>query len=96
METVSIQLPKADASGEIMTYKAYIDNIKAKTGKDPEDFLALAKEKGLTKHAELLSWLKSDCGLGHGHANAIILYIQNPELAKRKILEDAKKEKAKK
>ena len=79
-----------------MTYKAYIDNIKAKTGKDPEDFLALAKEKGLTKHAELLSWLKSDCGLGHGHANAIILYIQNPGLAKKKILEDAKKEKAKK
>jgi len=79
-----------------MTYKAYIDNIKAKTGKDPADFLALAKEKGLTKHAELLSWLKSDCGLGHGHANAIILYIQNPGLAKKKILEDARKEKAKK
>ena len=79
-----------------MTYKAYIDNIKAKTGKDPEDFLALAKEKGLTKHAELLSWLKSDCGLGHGHANAIILYIQNPELAKKKILQDTRKEKAKK
>jgi len=89
-------LPKADASGEIMTYKAYIDNIKAKTGKDPEDFLALAQEKGLTKHAELLSWLKSDCGLGHGHANAIILYIQNPELGKKKILEDTRKEKAKK
>ena len=79
-----------------MTYKAYIDNIKAKTGKDPEYYRAVAKEKGLAKHSELLGWLKSDCGLGHGHANAIILYIQNPELAKRKILEDAKKEKAKK
>ncbi len=67
-----------------MTYKAYIDNIKAKTGKDPEYFQALAKEKGLAKHGELLTWLKSDCGLGHGHANAIILYIQNPELAKRR------------
>jgi len=79
-----------------MTYKAYIDNIKAKTGKDPEYYRAVANEKGLAKHSELLGWLKSDCGLGHGHANAIILYIQNPELAKRKILEDAKKEKAKK
>jgi hypothetical protein len=55
----------------------------------------MAKEKGLSKHAELLEWLKTDCGLGHGHANAIILYIQDPELAKRKILEDEKKEKAK-
>src|SRR5437588_46015 len=51
-----------------MTYKAYIDNIRAKTGKDPEYFQKQAKEKGLVSHAELLSWLKSDCGLGHGHA----------------------------
>jgi hypothetical protein len=79
-----------------MTYKAYIDNIKAKTGKDPEYFRAEAKKKGLTKHGELLAWLKTDCGLGHGHANAIILYIQDPELAKKKIEADAKKEKAKK
>src|SRR5207247_11443054 len=76
-----------------MTYKAYIDNIRTKTGKDPEYFQALARENGLVKHAELLAWLKSDCGRGHGHANAMILYIQNPELARRKLRDDAKKEK---
>ena len=81
---------------EQVTYKAYIDNIKAKTGKDPEYYQAMAKEKGIVKHAELLAWLKSDCGLGHGQANAMILYIQNPELAKRKIREDAKNEKSRK
>ena len=74
-----------------LTYKAYIDNIKAKTGKDPEYFQEMAKKKGLVKYSELLAWLKTDCGLGHGHANAMILYIQNPTLAKRKMLEDAKK-----
>ena len=79
-----------------MTYKAYIDNIMAKTGKDPEYFQKLAKEKRLVSHAELLSWLISDCGLGHGHANAIILYIKDPELAKKKLVKDAKREKAKK
>jgi len=79
-----------------VTYKAYIDNIKAKTGKDPEYYREEAKKKGLAKHGELLAWLKSDCGLGHGHANAIILYIQDPELARKKILEDARKEKPKK
>lgn len=78
-----------------MTYKAYIDNIKAKTGKGPEYYLAEAKKKGLSKHSELLKWLKSDCGLGHGHANAIILYIQDPELGRKKIAEDARNEKAK-
>jgi len=74
-----------------MTYKAYIDNIYAKTGKSPEDYRKMAKEKGLTKYADLQKWLKTDCGLGHGHSNAIILYIQNPELGRRKIAEDAKK-----
>ena len=75
-----------------MTYKAYVDNIFAKTGKKPEDYRRMAREKGLTKYADLLKWLKTDCGLGHGHANAMILYIQKPELAKRKIAEDARKE----
>jgi len=76
-----------------MTYKAYIDNIYAKTGKAPEDYRKMAKEKGLVKYGELLKWLKTDCGLGHGHANAIILYIQDPELGKKKIAEDTKKAK---
>ena len=68
-----------------MTYKAYMDNIYAKTGKTPEDYRKTAQEKGLSKYGDLLKWLKSDCGLGHGHANAMILYIQNPELGKKKI-----------
>jgi hypothetical protein len=55
----------------------------------------LAKEKGLSKYSKLLAWLKDNFGLGRGHANAIILYIQNPEVAKMKIIEDSKKEKAK-
>jgi hypothetical protein len=79
-----------------LTYKAYIDNIREKTGKGPEDFLKEAREKGLIKYGELLKWLKGDCGLGHGHANAMILYIQDPELAKKKILEDSKEEEKKK
>jgi Domain of unknown function (DUF4287) len=81
---------------ERMTYKAYIDNIKAKTGKDPEYFRTLAREKGLATHGELLTWLKSDCGLGHGHANAIILYVQNPELAKKEDASGCTERKAKK
>ncbi len=73
-----------------MTYKAYIDNIYAKTGNTPEDYLKMSKEKGLTKYGDLLKWLKTDCGLGHGHANAIILYIQNPAAAKKKMAMDAR------
>ncbi len=75
-----------------MTYKAYIDNIQAKSGKTPEDYRKMAKQRGLEKYGDLLKWLKTECGLGHGHANAIILYIQDPEPAKKKLREDAKAE----
>ena len=79
-----------------MTYKTYIDNIKAKTGKGPEYFLAAAKKKDLAKHGELLAWLKTEMGLGHGHASAIVFYIRDPDWAEKKIREDTEKEKAKK
>lgn len=47
-----------------MSFQAYIDNIKVKTGKTPEDFRKLAQEKGLlqpdVKAAEVFSWLQKD------------------------------------
>lgn len=58
-----------------MSFQAYLDNIKAKTGKTPEDFRKLAEKKGLlkpeTKAKQITDWLKKDFGLGHGHAMAI-------------------------
>jgi len=75
-----------------MTYKAYIDNIRKKTGKGPEDYRAEAAKLGLSSHAELLKWLKSDCGLGHGHANAMILYIRHTDIARKKLAADAAQE----
>jgi len=66
-----------------LTFKAYLENIQAKTGKSPDEFVGLATKKGLikggkiaAKHSELLSWLKAEMGLGHGHANAMILYFR--------------------
>jgi hypothetical protein len=58
-----------------MSFQAYIDNIKAKTGKKPKDFHVLAQKIGLTgadvKATQVVAWLKRDFGLGHGHAMAI-------------------------
>jgi len=60
-----------------MTFQAYIDNIYAKTGKTPQDFLEAAKAKGMVgsdvKVMQIVEWLKQDHGLGHGHAMAIVL-----------------------
>ena len=65
-----------------MTFQAYLDNIKAKTGKTPDDFRTLAAKKGLTQYGEIMAWLKADYGLGHGHANAIAQLIVNPDAPK--------------
>ncbi|HEV8504910.1 MAG TPA: DUF4287 domain-containing protein [Chitinophagaceae bacterium] len=63
-----------------MSFQAYIDNIKAKTGNGPEDFKKLATKKGFLqngqikpdiKAGDIVKWLKEDFDLGHGHAMAI-------------------------
>jgi hypothetical protein len=58
-----------------VSFQAYLENIKAKTGKTPDDFRALAKKAGILtpdlKASELVAWLKKEFDLGHGHAMAI-------------------------
>jgi len=58
-----------------MSFDAYINNIRAKTGKTPDDFHKLARDRGLVgpaiKATQLVDWLKQDFALGHGHAMAI-------------------------
>ncbi|WP_324680626.1 DUF4287 domain-containing protein [Hymenobacter sp. GOD-10R] len=63
-----------------MSFQAYIDNIKAKTGKSLDDFRQLAEAKGFLQDGQLVAsikatvitnWLKEEFELGHGHAMAI-------------------------
>ena len=64
-----------------MSFQAYLDNIEEKTGKTPNEFIAMAKAKGLdtpeTKAGAIVQWLKDDYGLGRGHAMAIVHIIKN-------------------
>jgi hypothetical protein len=59
-----------------VSFQAYLDNIKAKTGKTPGDFRGAAREAGLlepgTKVMQIVAWLAKDYGLGRGHAKAIV------------------------
>ena len=62
-----------------MSFQAYLDSIKAETGKTPSDFAKLASQKGLAKHGEIVAWLKTEFALGHGHANAIAAVLLKSE-----------------
>lgn len=63
-----------------MSFQGYLDTIKAKTGKGPDEFRALAQAKGLVgpdvKAGAVIAWLKQDFDLGHGHAMAIVSVLK--------------------
>jgi hypothetical protein len=63
-----------------MSFQAYLDTIEKKTGKTPNELLALAKEKGFstdTKAGAVADWLKEDYDLGRGHAMAFVHVLKN-------------------
>ena len=64
-----------------MSFQAYLDNIEEKTGKTPNEFIALAKDKGFdspaVKAGEIVAWLKEDFDLGRGHAMALVHVIKH-------------------
>ena len=67
-----------------MSFQAYLDKVEALTGKTPQEFVDMAQEKNLTQHKEILAWLKSDYGLGTGHARAIAhVILHGPEFEVR-------------
>ena len=68
-----------------MSFQAYLDNIRAKTGKSPADFRRLATDRGFAEGGKLkvgvkagavVAWLKADFGMGHGHAMAIVAFLK--------------------
>ncbi|MBB5939575.1 DUF4287 domain-containing protein [Streptomyces zagrosensis] len=53
---------------------SYFPSIEQKYGRPIAEWQSLIRESPLTKHMELVSWLKSEHGLGHGHANALVAH----------------------
>ena len=62
-----------------MSFQAYLDTIKQKTGLDADDIRRIAAEKGLAKHADISAWAKGELGLGHGHTQAIAALLLKSE-----------------
>ena len=59
----------------IMSYQAYLDNIKTLTGMTPEDFKLQLETEGFLlsklKATDLVKWLNDNYDLGQGHSMAI-------------------------
>jgi Domain of unknown function (DUF4287) len=68
-----------------MSFQAYLDTIKTKTGLDPEGLRRVAAEQGWTeggalkastKAGSVVAWLKDTYGLGHGHSMAVFALLK--------------------
>ena len=58
----------ADPAAALATFAR---NIEAQTGRSVDAWADLLREGPLTKHGEMVAWLKAEHGLSHGHANHI-------------------------
>jgi hypothetical protein len=59
--------------------KDMIERLRAKTGKSLVEWRALIRTAGLTKHGEVMKFLKGQHGVSHGYANQIALKALEPE-----------------
>ena len=53
---------------------SYFPAIEQKYGQPIAHWLALLAGQEERKHMALVAWLKSEHGLGHGHANALVAH----------------------
>ncbi|MFG2100931.1 DUF4287 domain-containing protein [Micromonospora echinaurantiaca] len=63
-----------------MSFQAYLDAIEDKTGKTPRALVDEAKQRRFdaadVKAGMIVDWLKSEYGLGRGHAMALVHVIK--------------------
>ena len=57
---------------------SYFPSIEKKYGQPVSHWIKLVQSQKGMKHMELVNWLKTEHGLGHGHANAIVAHVLVP------------------
>ncbi|KJZ61726.1 DUF4287 domain-containing protein [Pseudomonas fluorescens] len=53
---------------------SYFPSIEKKYGQPISHWLDLLGTVSAKKHMEMVAWLKTEHGMGHGHANALVAY----------------------
>lgn len=55
---------------------SYFPSIETTYGKPIAHWKSLLEPMKGAKHGEMVAMLKNDCGMGHGHANAIVAHFR--------------------
>jgi Domain of unknown function (DUF4287) len=64
----------AAAAPKVMGPASYFPSIEKTYGRPIAEWKELIRTSGITKHMEIVNWLKSEHGMGHGHANALVAH----------------------
>jgi hypothetical protein len=51
---------------------SYFPSIEKKYGKPISEWMARGEATRALRHMEAVNWLKTEHGVGHGHANALV------------------------
>ena len=63
--------------------ESYFPSIEARYGRPIAEWKQVIRDSGLTTWKELMPLLKGEYGMGHGHANALVLHtLREDEAAK--------------
>ena len=72
-----VSAPIVPADGKLKGPASYFPSIEKTYGRPIQEWLDLTADRlDSERHMEVVDWLKTEHGLGHGHANAIVAYVK--------------------
>ena len=66
--------PTQTSSEKVKGPAAYFPSIEKTYGRPVAEWKALIRSSSLSRHMDIVNWLKAEHGLGHGHANALVAH----------------------
>jgi len=61
-------------AGKVKGPASYFPSIERTYGRPIAEWKEMIRASELERHMELVNWLKTEHGMGHGHANALVAH----------------------
>lgn len=77
MSEYRVVAPAVGAGEKVKGPASYFPSIEKTYGRPVQEWLDLVADRLDTeRHMDVVAWLKTEHGLGHGHANALVAYVK--------------------